>query len=275
MIISSISGAMWKILAWIIQSSSTWRRYRAPLSYIYSNVRRVTERLRRRTVRGTWRTSRTRCPPAKRRHGWDAEGAGGTDTPRIQVGDLGGLAETDFPVLDGELTAQKPTPTAGVIKALKADTRQAIASSCKGKKGAKGKSKGGKGKTFHIEQADQMLEALLRQQDPRGTPASGAESGSLGVRESGESMPSGTTPHSASSSGEQEAASGSGQPSASPDVEQQPTPTPASDAGELKPNPTPSPTPLSSGAEAVGGEAEGAGPLAAAGQPSPTAPLNQ
>ncbi len=59
-------------------------------------------------------------PPAKRRHGWDAEGAGGTETPRIQVGDLGGLAETDFPVLDGELTAQKPTPTAGVITALKA-----------------------------------------------------------------------------------------------------------------------------------------------------------
>ncbi len=199
-------------------------------------------------------------PPAKRRHGWDPDdGVGGTATPIVQVGDLGGLAEEDFPVLDGGLDAQTPTPTAGVIKSLKADTRQAIASSYKGKKGAKDKAKnkgGGKGKTFHVEQADELLEAPLTKQDPQGTPVAGAESGQLGFRQAGGSMSSGSMQPSATSSGEQPAAQG-----------------PGAESGD--PKPTPSPIPLPSGAGEAGKEDAGAGPSSAAGQPSGQAPLNQ
>ncbi len=254
-------------------------------------------------------------PPAKRRQGWDVAGSGGTDTPIIPLGDLSGVTEEDFSVLDAELPDRKPTPTAGVIKALKADTKQALAASCKGKTGAKGKSKdkNGKGKTFHLPQeADQVLDALLKQQAQSGTPASGAESGSLGSSASSASVASVALQRSATEGREAAASSVSAssasgqlsQPPASSDAERtssgsaQPSGSAAAEAtagatagasagaapgraergsgaGTGATTPTPSPIPLPSGAQEEGNVSAGGGAPSAAGQPLGPAPSNQ
>jgi hypothetical protein len=117
-------------------------------------------------------------PPAKRRHGWDPTPSGGTDTPILPSGNRVTWSDEDFPVLDGEIDVKTPTPAAGVIKSLKADARKAQAAHGKGKGKAKNKS-GSKGKTVHIEQADELLDALVAQAR-QGTSSTGAESGSLG-----------------------------------------------------------------------------------------------
>ncbi len=146
-------------------------------------------------------------PPAKKRHGWEPEQTaveGGTATPLLPSSALGALAESDFPVLDGQLDLPIPTPTAGVIKSLKAGTRQAVLNMVKGKKGGKGKAKtkGGKGKTFHIDQADELLDALLRRTDAMGTPAEGGETGHLGGGSADGSTTSGMQQPSDGSGGE-------------------------------------------------------------------------
>jgi hypothetical protein len=117
-------------------------------------------------------------PPAKRRHGWDPEPSGGTDTPILQPGSRETWTEEDFPILDGEIDAKTLSPTAGVIKSLKAEARKAQVANGKGKGKAKNKS-GIKGKKVHVDQADEMLDALFAQAR-QGTPSTGAESGALG-----------------------------------------------------------------------------------------------
>ncbi len=140
---------------------------------------------------------------------------------------------------------------------MKADTRQALATTVKGSKKGKGKQKGkgGKGKTFHIEQADAMLEALLTpSRETAGTPAAGAESGHLGARQEGGSTPLGSSGPSATSSGAPQAAA---VPAAAPNADGSP------------------PTPQPSGAGAVRMEGGGTPPGAAAGQPAGQVLSNQ
>ncbi len=117
-------------------------------------------------------------PPAKRKHGWDPVPPGGTDTPILQPGSRETWTEEDFPILDGEIDAKTLSPTAGVIKSLKAEAKKAQAANGKGKGKAKNKS-GIKGKKVHIDQADELLDALVAQAR-QGTPSTGAESGALG-----------------------------------------------------------------------------------------------
>ena len=253
-------------------------------------------------------------PPAKRRHGWDTAASGGTDTPIIQISDLSGISEEDFPVLDAQLPEGKPTPTAGVIKALKADTKQALAAVRKGPKGGKGKSKSksGKGQNFHTPQdAEQTLDALL-QQARLGTPAAGAESGHLGSSASSGSTSSVAPQRSlmegvASALGAAASASRQRSQDASASAERipsalEPTSQPAGSAaaetasgtpaaaaagattgsaelgsgtGTGENQPTLSPTPPSSGAQEAGtADREGFAP-AAAGQPQDPASSNQ
>ena len=102
------------------------------------------------------------APPAKRRHGWDPEPSGGTDTPILQPGSRETWTEEDFPILDGEIDAKTLSPTAGVIKSLKAEAKKAQAANGKGKGKAKNKS-GVKGRTVHVDQADDLLDALVAQ----------------------------------------------------------------------------------------------------------------